>query len=295
MSTVLLHFFFSLAGTGKHSCSDLPSWVPNYRKKREASSPWCYSASKFRSADEGVVTSSPTHHSNYPYVVEETQSLFSWGRDMGPVTLSTNHRHDSDPEILASFMSFANSFATSNSQYVTGISAAQAVIRLLSMDTSKYVSQDLVDNAMNLAMLITYFNMSESQTVTKTCSSNCDYDILKMAFSPSDLARLKVKLDVVEELSSWGLERRREAVSRIMPVLYNYRFFETNRGYLGAVDFDVLEGDRLCILWGYKEPVVLRPDATGCYTFVGPAYVVDMDTKNTTPSQRPQGQWFELR
>ncbi|KAJ4109120.1 hypothetical protein NW765_004000 [Fusarium oxysporum] len=40
--------FLSLAGTGKYGHSDLPSWVPNYRKKREASSPWCYSASNFR-------------------------------------------------------------------------------------------------------------------------------------------------------------------------------------------------------------------------------------------------------
>ncbi|EMT65092.1 Heterokaryon incompatibility protein 6, OR allele [Fusarium odoratissimum] len=242
--------FLSLAGTRKYGHSDLPSWVPNYRKKREASSPWCYSASNFRSPDE---------------------------------------------EILASFMSFANSFTTRNSQYVTGIPAAQAIIRLISMDKSKNVSQDLVDNAMNLAMLSTFFNMSESQTVTKTWSSNWDHDLLNMAFSPSDLAPLKVRLNVLEELSSWSLERRREAVSGIMPVLYNYRFFETNRGYLGAVDFDVLEGDRLCILWGYKEPVVLRPDATDRYTFVGPAYAVDVDTKNTIPSPPSQGQWLELR
>ncbi|KAF5652171.1 heterokaryon incompatibility protein (het-6OR allele) [Fusarium sp. NRRL 25303] len=287
--------FLSLAGTGKQGNSDLPSWVPNYRKKREASSPWCYSASNFRSADEVGPTSSPAHRACYPYVVEETQSLFSWGKDMGQITLSTNCHHDSDLEILASFMSFASSFTTRNLQYVTGIPATQAIIRLISMDKTKKVSQDLVDNAMNLAMLITYFNMSESQTVTKTWSSNWDHDLLSMAFSPSELAPLKVRLNVLDELSSWSLERRRETVSGIMPVLYNYRFFETNRGYLGAVDFDVLEGDRLCVLWGYKEPVVLRPDATDRYTFVGPAYAVHVDTENTIPSSRSQGQWFELR
>ncbi|PNP74086.1 hypothetical protein FNYG_12602 [Fusarium nygamai] len=287
--------FLPLAGTGKYGRSDLPSWVPNYRKKREASSPWCYSASSFRSADEGDPTSSPAHRVCYPYVVEETQSLFSWGKDMGHVTLSTNCCHDSDPQILASFMSFANSFTTRNSKYVTGIPAAQAMIRLLSMDKTKYVSQGLVDNAMNLAMLITYFNMSESQTVTKTWSSNWVLDLLNMAFSPSELASMKVRLNVLEEISSWSLERRRKAVSEIMPVLYNYRFFETGQGYLGAVDFDVLEGDRLCTLWGYKEPVILRPDATDRYTFVGPAYALDVNTENTIPSLRSQGQWFELR
>ncbi|KAF4445192.1 heterokaryon incompatibility (het-6OR allele) [Fusarium acutatum] len=291
---VLLRFL-SLAGTGKYGHSDLPSWVPNYRKERKASSPWCYSASNFRSADESDPTSSPAHRACYPYVVEETQRLFSWGQDMGHITLSTNCLPDSDPEILASFMSFANSFTTRNSKYVTGIPAAQAIIRLISMDKTKKVSQDLVDNAMNLAMMITYFNMSKSQTVTKTWSSNWDHDLLNMAFSPSELAPMKVRLNVLEELSSWSLERRREAVSGIMPVLYNYRFFETSRGYLGAVDFDVLEGDRLCTLWGYKEPVVLGPDATDRYTFVGSAYAVDVDTENTIPSSRSQGQWFELR
>ncbi|KAF4959810.1 hypothetical protein FGADI_1312 [Fusarium gaditjirri] len=106
--------FLPLAGTGKYGYSDLPGWVPNYRMKREASSPWCYSASNFRSADEGEPTSSPTHRASYPYVVEETHSLFSWGKDMGHIALSTNCLHDSDLEVLASFMSFANSFTTDN-------------------------------------------------------------------------------------------------------------------------------------------------------------------------------------
>ncbi|KAF5570777.1 heterokaryon incompatibility (het-6OR allele) [Fusarium phyllophilum] len=287
--------FLSLAGTGKHGHSDLPSWVPNYRRKREVSSPWCYSASNFRSVDEGDLTSSPAYRACYPYVVEETQSLFSWGQAMGHITLSTNCLPDSDPEILASFMSFANSFTRRNSKYVTGIPAAQTIIKLLSMDKTKQVSQDLVDNAMNQALLITYFNMSKPQPVTKTWTSNWDHDLLSMAFSPSELAPMKVGLSVLEELSSWSLERRREAVSGIMPVLYNYRFFETSQGYLGAVDFDVLEGDRLCTLWGYKEPVILRPNATDRYTFVGPAYAVDVNTENTIPSSRSQGQWFELR
>jgi hypothetical protein len=163
------------------------------------------------------------------------------------------------------------------------------------MGKTRKVSQDLVDNSLNLAMLITYFNMSKSQTVTKTWGSNWDHDLLNMAFSPSELASMKVRLNVLEEISSWSLERRRKAVSEIMPVLYNYRFFVTSQGYLGAVDFDVLEGDRLCILWGYKEPVILRPDATDRYTFVGPAYAVDVNTENTIPSLRSQGQWFELR
>ncbi|KAF5713196.1 heterokaryon incompatibility (het-6OR allele) [Fusarium mundagurra] len=240
--------FLSLAGTGKHGHSDLPTWVPDYRKRRKASPPWRYSASNFRSADQGDSTSSPAHRACYPYVADETQSLFSWGKDMGHITLFTNCRHDSDPQILASFMSFANSFTTRTSKYVTGIPAAQAIIRLLSLDKTKKDCQDLVDNAMNLAMLITYLNMPKSQTVTKTWSSNWDHDLLNMAFSPSELAPMKVGLNVPEELSSWSLERRREAVSGIMTVLYNYKFFETNRGYLGAVDFDILEGDRLCTL-----------------------------------------------
>ncbi|KAF4499078.1 heterokaryon incompatibility (het-6OR allele) [Fusarium agapanthi] len=231
-------------------------------------------------------------HSDLPSWVPDYRN---WGKDMGHVTLSTNCRHASDAEILASFMSFANSFTTRNSKYVTGIPAAQAIIRLVSMDKTKNISQELVDNSMNLAMLITYFNMSKSQTVTKTWSSNWDHDLLNMTFPPSELAPMKVRLNVLEELSSWSLERRRQAVLGIMPVLYNYRFFETSRGYLGAVNFDVLEGDRLCVLWGYKEPVILRPDATDRYTFVGPAYAVDADTENTSPSPRSQGQWFELR
>lgn len=294
MSTALLLFCPS---RGRVNIATLiyQAGFPITETRRKLHRPGVIVLAIFATPDEGDPTSSPAHRACYPYVVEETQSLFSWGKDMGHITLSTNCCHDSDPQILVSFISFANSFTTRNSKYVTGIPAAQAIIRLLSMGKTRKVSQDLVDNSLNLAMLITYFNMSKSQTVTKTWGSNWDHDLLNMAFSPSELASMKVRLNVLEEISSWSLERRRKAVSEIMPVLYNYRFFVTSQGYLGAVDFDVLEGDRLCILWGYKEPVILRPDATDRYTFVGPAYAVDVNTENTIPSLRSQGQWFELR
>ncbi|KAF4452663.1 hypothetical protein F53441_4531 [Fusarium austroafricanum] len=183
--------FLAFAGTGKFGRSDLPSWVPNFAEKQEMSTPWCYSTSDFRSADEGTPGLFLKDSEVYPYTVEETQSLFTWGIDMGT---------------------------------------------------------DLIDNAMNLAMVITYFNMDKTQSVRKTWDSNWDNDILRMAFPTTNLVQFGLTPNILKELSSWDLERRRVAVSSIMPVLYSYQFFETSRGDLGAADYELAEGDRLVVL-----------------------------------------------
>ncbi|KAF5659185.1 heterokaryon incompatibility protein (het-6OR allele) [Fusarium heterosporum] len=287
--------FLTLAGIRKTTQSDLPSWVPDYTHNYEVITPWCYKASDFRSITEAIPSTSPEDIDIYPYVVEETQSLFCWGVDMGTITLRTSHQGGSDPAILASFMSLASSFTRRNSWYTSGVPAAQAIIKLLSHNLSKTISQDLVDSAMSLAMLITYFNMTESRTIQKTWSHDWDENILGMAFPATDLTKFGIQSDVIAELSSWDIERRRAAVLDIMPRLYQNVFFETSLGYLGAADYEPAEGDRICLLAGYKEPVVLRPTPNGTYAFVGSALVVDLHVDAELESQQSQTQWFELR
>jgi hypothetical protein len=110
----------------------------------------------------------PADVDTYPIVVEETQSLFARGVDMGAVTLTTEHHRGKEYAILASFMSLASSFMARNSRYVSGIPAVQAIIRLLRINSPQYTTRDLIDNAMNLTMLIAYFNQNPSRTVQKT-------------------------------------------------------------------------------------------------------------------------------
>ncbi|KAF4994872.1 hypothetical protein FGRMN_5504 [Fusarium graminum] len=287
--------FLTLAGIRKTVQSDLPSWVPNYTHNHNVITPWCYKASDFRSITESIPSTSPEDIDIYPYVVEETQSLFCWGVDMGTIASRTSHQGGSDPAILASFMTWASSFTSRNSWYTSGIPAAQAIVKLLSQNLSKTISQDLVDSAMNLAMLMTYLNRPESQAIPKTWSRDWDENILEMVFPATDLTKFGIESDVMTELCSWDLERRRAAVSDIMPGLYQNVFFETSQGYLGAADYELAEGDRICLLAGYKEPVVLRPTSNGTYAFVGSAFVVDLHVDAELESQQSQTQWFELR
>lgn len=50
------------------------------------------------------------------------------------------------------------------------------------------------------------------------------------------------------------------------------RYFTTDEGFIGFAYYPVQEGDVLCILYGCKYPVVLRPQDNGSYNFVALTY-----------------------
>ncbi|KAF4953168.1 hypothetical protein FSARC_12462 [Fusarium sarcochroum] len=282
--------FLSIAGIGKFGHSDLPSWVPNYPKNETVAHPWCYGTSNFRSS----VESSPADIDTYPYVVEATRSLFTWGVDMGAITLTTNPS-GSDSEVLSSFMSLATSFTALYPQYISGIPSSQAIIKLISMNRQGTVSRELIDSAMNLTLCINCFNTFEHQPVKKTWGRDWDYRLFDMAFPKADLKQFGFGPDLISEINSWDRTRRTEALQGIMLPLYNRKFFETRDGYLGSANLEVMEGDRLCIISGYIEPVIVRPAAEGSFIFVGTAFAVDVDMEDTLRKMQPQGHWFELR
>lgn len=98
-----------------------------------------------------------------------------------------------------------------------------------------------------------------------------------MAFPAADLAEFDTESAVLLEPSPLDIQRRRAAISDIMPTLSRIIFFETSRGCLGAADYEPVVGDRFCPLAGYKKAVVLRPTSNGFFAFVGLAFVVDLD------------------
>ncbi|CEF83929.1 hypothetical protein FGSG_07348 [Fusarium graminearum PH-1] len=201
--------FLSLAGVGKFGESDLPSWVPNYPEKKDVAVPWYYKASDMK-------------------------------------ILAQEYPRGEDYAILASFMSLASSFTARNSRHVSGILAAQAIIRLLRVNSLQRTTRDLIHTAMNLAMLIAYFNQEPSDTVQNTLGSDWDENILKLAFPAIDVTRLGINPDIFSELSSWDRQRRIDATFAIVTLFHHYQFFETSEGYLGEVDHQVVKGDRLC-------------------------------------------------
>ncbi|KAG8666331.1 hypothetical protein FPOAC1_011135 [Fusarium poae] len=99
---------------------------------------------------------------------------------------------------------------------------------------------------MNLAMLITNFKQMLSWTVWKTWDNDWNEGIL----------------------NAWIRQRRKDVNIATTRLLYIYQVFETSEGYLGAVDYQVVEGDHLYALAGYNKPVILRHNTNISYAFV---------------------------
>jgi hypothetical protein len=251
MSVIPLRFYLCREPRRLDSLNS--QWVSNYTQNHGVITPWCYITIDFQSITEAIPSTSPADIDIYPYVVEATQSLFCWSVDMGTISSTTDHQADSAPGILASFMSLAGSFTERNPRYIPGIPAAQATVKLLSIDSSNAVSQNLVDSAINLVMLITYSNITESQPVQKTWDDHWGKNILKMVFPATDLTELDTESDVLLEPSSSDIQRRSAAISDIVPKLYIIIFFETSHGCLGAADSEPVAGDCLCPLAGHKK------------------------------------------
>jgi hypothetical protein len=116
-----------------------------------------------------------------------------------------------------------------------------------------------------------------------------------MAFPTIDVTQFGINPSILSELSSWDRQRRKAATVATMPLFYLYQFFEISEGYLGAVDYQVVEGDRLCALAGYNKPAILRPNTDGSYAFVGSTSVIDMDVDHVLQTQKARSEWVELR
>lgn len=70
------------------------------------------------------------------------------------------------------------------------------------------------------------------------------------------------------------------------------------RGYIGLAPSSTLPGDKICVLYGFHAPVILRPSADRSHLLVGDAYVHElMDGEAVTPSKsRPfKGEQFVIR
>jgi hypothetical protein len=83
-----------------------------------------------------------------------------------------------------------------------------------------------------------------------------------------DVTQPGINSDILTELSAWIRQRRKDVNIATTRLLYIYQVFETSEGYLGAVDYQVVEGDHLYALAGYNKPVILRHNTNISYAFV---------------------------
>jgi hypothetical protein len=89
-----------------------------------------------------------------------------------------------------------------------------------------------------------------------------------------------------DEIDSSVIQKGQEVemLQRILQAVNKRRFFVSSKGYLGLAPATAQAGDLICVLFGGKEPFILREldpsldnqvvvDETRAYSFVGPAYV----------------------
>ncbi len=76
----------------------------------------------------------------------------------------------------------------------------------------------------------------------------------------------------------------------------NRRCFITSMGYLGSGPREMQPGDLVCVLLGYKTPVILRRSERrqGCFEWVGPAYVHGIMHAEVVAEVVHQGRAFKL-
>ncbi|RSL83701.1 hypothetical protein CEP51_004342 [Fusarium floridanum] len=282
--------FLSVAGVGPFGSSDiLPSWVPNYPENALLSYPRPVKSASY--SDDDDITRNPTRD---PYVVKDTQSLFVWGRTIGPIDTILE---ELDCNRLQVFYSFLKSFLSRHTHYVSGTPSLQALCQLLlGKKDSKAVSKKTVELALGIAFFALHFDTRDPETTQESpWYHEWETRLYELAFPGVDMQELGFTRTPVQEILSLSKYQRDEILSDLEHALRTYTFFESKSGYLGNASFGAKRGDILCVLERDNFPVLLRKTEGDQYVFVGTVDVLDLHIQGLLHNLAPGAQWFELR
>ncbi|KAJ3459525.1 hypothetical protein MRS44_015598 [Fusarium solani] len=279
--------FLSIAGIGLFSPSDtLPSWVPNYPENARRNHPVGFMSDS--------IDDIPKNHNKKPYVFKDTQSLFVWGSNMGPINtiseeLDCNHPRD--------FCSFLKSFLSRHAHYVSGVASLQAICQLLLTEKkSKPVTTQTVLLALGIASLVLDFEKVDQETAKEPpWHHEWGTRLYEFVFPGSDMQELGFTRTPQEEILSWCKDKRSQILSALDQELRKCNCFESESGYLGRAPLGAKRGDILCLLDGYDLPVLLRETKEGHHVFVGTVTVLDLDIHSLLRNMGSKAQWLELR
>ncbi|KAH7329447.1 heterokaryon incompatibility protein-domain-containing protein [Stachybotrys elegans] len=297
-------YFLSHAGTGLGLNADLPSWAPNFPRKLSE-------RIESGSADQGLFTAEDAML--YPYIMDETYSLFVPGVKVSSVVSVSEHPQLSTI-MNGRLLDFMGDWAARQTSYVSGIPPLQAIFRVLTQNPSQDVNKHLVIQA--LAFLRVLHNPwkrdAEHRSIVADKFAALGLDLrspdcnraFETAFFPGlDYHNLGIEGDVLEHLTgrAQGAARNIEdaVLFKLLWFARDFRIFETSTGHLGLSPVGTKPGDVLCVLKHGDVPVVLRRDEAGShYTLVGTAFVVGLMTGEAAgfcskDGQRPD--WFEIR
>ncbi|RSL60501.1 hypothetical protein CEP54_006753 [Fusarium duplospermum] len=282
--------FLPVAGVGLFGSSDiLPSWVPKFPENARLSGPMPFMSGSYN--DDNEVPGNPMKD---PYVAKDTQSLFVWGNNMGPIDIILE---ELDRSRLQVFYSFLKTFLARHTNYVSGAPPLQAVCQLLLGETeSKAISRMTVALALRIASFALDFDTLDPETTQEfPWYHEWETRFFERAFPGIDRQELGFTRIPVEKVLSLSKAERDEMLSELNDAVSTANFFESKSGCLGRAPLGAKRGDFLCLLEGSDRPVLLRKTEGDHYIFVGIVTVLDLDVQRLLHDLGPEAQWFELR
>ncbi|KAI8691839.1 HET domain-containing protein [Fusarium sp. Ph1] len=301
LSPILPLGFLSLAGVGYFGSSDdFPSWAPHFPQNALQNETRLLNLA----ASQSLSQEDPER---YPYLVRDTGSLVVLGAEIEPVLHVSNFARPAcfDGGTLQKFVfDIGHSFRRYTSRHPRSISGAtswQDIACLLFKKASKTVTRAMVFFLFVLASGSSeYVRMNHPDGLGSWDSpdsslfpTDWETQLYQRAFPDEDLKKLGFSDNPFADKES----QKDEALRHLIPLclrMADRSIFETKRGYLGRGPLDVREGDRLCILKDYDQPVLLRKLGDH-YTFVGTVFVVDLNPGEWIRDNPSGLEWLKLR
>lgn len=279
--------FLGWAGRGlPGSSASLPTWVPNFARKPQGArivdlSVWM--------ADKGVFE----EHNNYcPFV--DNFRLVVFGIPLEKVVFISEAPSEQTMED-GRMVGYMADFISQHPTYVSGIPP------LLAFFSATHREPDLAFNRLGALKALSFFNYLVTVCRGSQSRSNIDaiealglqvregpneiFDtwFMRNFFPAAGTASHELDFDLLEELLKGpeGLigEVWHRTMEKMMEIKEDWRFFETEGGYLGIGPEGIQVGDEVCVLKNSSVPVILRRK-TGAGTedvsHVGTAFVVGL-------------------
>ncbi|UPK99020.1 hypothetical protein LCI18_009955 [Fusarium solani-melongenae] len=295
-SPILPLGFLSLAGVGYFGSSDgFPSWAPNFPQNALQNS----SRVLHLPASRSLPQEDP---SRYPHLDRNTGSLVILGAEIEPVShVSGFVGQGTLAQETFKIGKYFRYYSSRHPHYIAGITSWQAIARLLFKKASATVTRAMVCTLLALgAMASTYGKAHEPDNLGGWDSldsllfpNGWETQLYRRAFPDTDLTQLGLSENPLADKESQAEEISQYA-ALMCGRMANHSIFETKKGYLGRGPLDVREGDLLCVLKDYDQPVLLRKLGDH-YTFVGTVFVVDLDPDKSIQDSPSGLKWLKLR
>lgn len=301
--------FLSLAGVGYFGSSDdFPSWAPNFpRNALQEVTKLSFHVPKFWNfRREG--------RSNHPHLDRDTRSLVVWGAVIEPVLHTSNFaipasfnsmpdsgKFEAIQKLVLDFGHFFRRYTSRHPHDISGIPSWQTIARLIFKKISS-VTRPMVYSLLALAALMSR-NVEDNppdglgdqdSPDSFIFPSGWETQLYRRTFPDKDhLKRLGLSENPLADKES-QMDEVLLHVNVIFKRMVDRSIFETTRGYLGRGPLDVREGDLLCILKDYDQPVLLRKNGDH-YAFVGTVFVGNLNQEEWIMGNQGIWEWFKLQ